>query len=212
MTPISKRRLIVGAIAAWGGIVIAGLLLVLDLDSRPSDVSSVQSDWPADTSLALSRERSTVLLFAHPHCPCTRATLRELEYVLSRSDEVAVRVLLCVPDDAPPDFATTDLRAQAEAIPGVIVSVHSASEEARRFGVETSGEVLLFDPSGRLRFRGGITGSRGHEGENAGRRALLDRLTSSEASFETAPVFGCSLFDDRAADEPSPSFSGMPFP
>ncbi len=45
--------------------------------------------------------------------------------------------------------------------------------EAKRFGAETSGQTLLYDERGTLAFSGGITGSRGHAGDNAGRASLL---------------------------------------
>ena len=44
--------------------------------------------------------------------------------------------------------------------------------EARRFGAETSGQTLLYDARGALAFSGGITGARGHAGDNAGRASL----------------------------------------
>jgi hypothetical protein len=69
--------------------------------------------------------------------------------------------------------------------------------EARRFGALTSGQVVVYDADGRLRFSGGITPARGHAGDNAGRSAIIALLEgASSASVET-PVFGCSLLDDR---------------
>jgi hypothetical protein len=64
----------------------------------------------------------------------------------------------------------------------------------------TSGQVLLYDASGRLRFRGGIRPSRGHEGDNTGRRALEALLLGDGAAppLSTA-VFGCPLFHPRDA-------------
>jgi hypothetical protein len=42
-------------------------------------------------------------------------------------------------------------------------------------------------------FKGGITSSRGHSGDNLGRDAVIDLVTSGVASASSAPVFGCSL-------------------
>ena len=41
---------------------------------------------------------------------------------------------------------------------------------------------------------GGITGSRGHEGENAGELALIDLLDKGQAAQRGASVYGCPLF------------------
>lgn len=202
----SKRRLLAGAIVAWGGIILAGVLLMADRDTRPAESSGVLRSWPSDTNLARSPDKSNVVLFAHPQCPCTRATLRELERVVARCGELAsVQVLLCLPDGAPSDFDQSELRQQAEAIPGVRVSSDAASAEARHFGAQTSGEVLAFGPDGRLRFQGGITGARGHEGDNAGRDALIAALREDSAALRTSPVFGCSLFEDEGAER-APAF------
>jgi hypothetical protein len=51
----------------------------------------------------------------------------------------------------------------------------------------------VFDRSGTLTFSGGITGSRGHAGENAGESAVLAALTHEPLERERTPVFGCSL-------------------
>jgi hypothetical protein len=42
-------------------------------------------------------------------------------------------------------------------------------------------------------FKGGITASRGHSGDNLGRDAVIDLVTSGVASASSTPVFGCSL-------------------
>jgi len=66
--------------------------------------------------------------------------------------------------------------------------------EAKRFGAETSGQTLLYDERGTLAFSGGITGSRGHAGDNAGRASLLALINRSDADRRGSSVFGCPLF------------------
>jgi hypothetical protein len=70
---------------------------------------------------------------------------------------------------------------------------------SRRFGVLTSGHVLLYDRGGRLLFSGGITGARGHRGDNEGRRAVLARLLGEPVERSSAPAFGCPLFESQPA-------------
>ncbi len=71
----------------------------------------------------------------------------------------------------------------------------SDGAEARRFGVETSGQTLLYDAHGTLIFSGGITGSRGHAGENArSELALVALLTQGRPERRASGVFGCPLF------------------
>lgn len=66
--------------------------------------------------------------------------------------------------------------------------------EAKRFGAFTSGQALLYDAQGQLRFSGGITDSRGHEGDNAGREAIEAILAGKTATTTLTDVFGCGLF------------------
>ena len=66
--------------------------------------------------------------------------------------------------------------------------------EARRFGSSASGQVLLYNPQGKLLFSGGITASRGHSGDNDGRTAIVALLTQGQAAKDETPVFGCQLF------------------
>jgi hypothetical protein len=65
--------------------------------------------------------------------------------------------------------------------------------ETRRFGAATSGETLLYSPAGKLLFRGGITASRGHSGDNYGRDAIVALVNKPSRRFSNTPVFGCSL-------------------
>jgi hypothetical protein len=66
--------------------------------------------------------------------------------------------------------------------------------EAERFGTSTSGQTLLYSADGRLLFSGGITGSRGHAGDNEGRDGLVALLTRAGSGRTRASVFGCPLF------------------
>nr|UXE46195.1 hypothetical protein Hi04_10k_c5981_00014 [uncultured bacterium] len=92
------------------------------------------------------------------------------------------------------EWAKTDLWSSASAIPGVRTLIDDGSE-ARRFGAETSGETLLYGGSGRLLFAGGITGARGHYGDNAGVSAVSDLIDRPDPRLAgTSAVYGCPLF------------------
>jgi hypothetical protein len=65
--------------------------------------------------------------------------------------------------------------------------------EAKRFGAATSGQVMLYTASGDLAFRGGITGLRGHPGDNVGRQRLWAALEGRPPDRCDSLVFGCAL-------------------
>jgi hypothetical protein len=81
------------------------------------------------------------------------------------------------------------------AISNVDLRVDDGGAIARSFGALTSGEVLLYDARGALRFAGGITAARGHEGDSEGRDALEASIRGATGQARAA-VFGCSLFGE----------------
>ena len=176
-----------------------GQRVVLDYEKSPGPAAAAAAaapGWPAASRVARRPGMFTLVLFAHPHCPCTRASLAELERILARRPgRAATTVLFVRPEGVEAGWERTDSWRSAGAIPGVAVAVDPGGVEARRFGARTSGEVALFDPDGRLAFRGGITGARGHPGENAGADAVLARLAGAAPEATEAPAFGCPLFD-----------------
>lgn len=89
-----------------------------------------------------------------------------------------------------------DLWAMAEDIPGVSLIRDTDGALIRQFGAFTSGQTLLYAPSGQLLFKGGITAARGHEGDNAGKEALLAILNSQKNALDESFVFGCSILGD----------------
>jgi hypothetical protein len=180
------------------------LLAVAAWDNRPGAWNVTQPVWPASSALARATSAYTLLLFAHPLCPCTLASLAELERILARrQDRISARVVFSTLDDDAPGTRESDGWKKAATIPGVRVDYDARCVEARRFGARTSGAVLLFDPSGRLVFRGGITAARGHQGDNTGEEAVL-ALVDHRAAAANLPVFGCSLFDPDPADDARP--------
>jgi hypothetical protein len=180
---------------AWLAMVSWGLSIVWAYDNRPGADANPPRSWPAASALPRVTDRSTIVFLAHPQCACTRASLDELAQILARAPQAAkTYVLLLKPAGFENGWERTDLWRRAEALPNVTVLRDDGGVEARRFGVVTSGETLLYDRRGRLVYSGGVTGSRGHAGDNAGEAAVLALLTRGAADRSGASVFGCPLF------------------
>jgi hypothetical protein len=125
--------------------------------------------FPRKSAVRLVADKLTLVLFAHPHCPCTRASLHELDDLLAETqNRVSVTVVFTIPEGVPADWEQGDLWNSATSIPGLRVIRDQGGKEAHQFDVVGSGHVLLYAPSGKLLFSGGITASRGHEGDNVG--------------------------------------------
>jgi hypothetical protein len=192
---LTRRRrweLLIGG--AWLLIILGAMGMFTRYTDQPGEPASAPAVWPKETSIRRVPGQSTLVLLAHPMCPCTRATLADLARLLVRvPGKVTAHVLFIRPVGAAADWETSDLWNRARAIPGVEVSADQGAVEAARFGGATSGEVLLYGPDGRLEFSGGITGSRGHEGDNPGQDRIFALLTTGRAELASAPVFGCPL-------------------
>lgn len=193
--PERTVRLWAGFCAIWLLLVGAGFVFVLNYQTTAGVAGRAPQQWPAQARVALDPREDTLVMFAHPRCPCTRASLEELNRLMAHAQgKLTVHVLFFRPSEFPEDWAHTDSWRSAAAIPGVKVQEDLDGAQARLFGAETSGYVLLYDTAGKLLFNGGITGSRGHAGDNAGEQSVLALATGGAAGLtNTTPVFGCSL-------------------
>ena len=177
-------------------IVGGGFFWLLDYENAPGAIGQLSSSWPVESSQQLDKELLTLLLFAHPRCPCTRASLRELELLMAHClGKVHATVLFYVPQNAGEEWEQSDLWKIASRIPGISVRSDIDNFEANLFGAETSGFTVLYETNGKLLFNGGITGSRGHEGDNLGRSSLYSLIMHGHSRDSKSFVFGCSLRD-----------------
>jgi len=191
----------------WLLAAAAGLAAVASYERIPGRAGQTPAQWPADAGISLDATRPTLLMFAHPKCPCTRASMGELNRLLAQCDgEVATQVLFFAPDNGSSEWLRGDLWQSAKAIPGVKVEIDLAGRLAQRFGAETSGFVVLYDVHGKLLFRGGITRERAHAGDNRGVDAIVSLIAARIPSTESTSVFGCELRDSNSvpADRNAP--------
>jgi hypothetical protein len=89
----------------------------------------------------------------------------------------------------------TDPFARASSIPGVRAVADADGRLLHLFPASTSGQVFLYDEEGRLRFSGGITVARGHEGDSAGAAAIVSFVNHGHLGRATTRVFGCPIFN-----------------
>lgn len=195
MTGAFLTRLFVYSL--WLFAIGTGIVIILDYENTSGSTGNALRQWVSGTPIPLDPDRDTLIMFAHPRCPCTRASLGELNRLLAQSNgRIAAHVLFFRPPNYPADWPHTELWKSAAAIPGVTVQEDIDDALARKFGAETSGYVLLYNPHGQLLFRGGITGSRGHAGDNPGESAVISLALGKPASVTQTPVYGCSLLTE----------------
>jgi hypothetical protein len=194
-----EQRLFVLSIA-WLIVVSLGLMKLWAYSNTPGPAATGGITWPNETSIPRDPEHSTLVVFAHPQCPCSDASIEELARLMAHvQGRVTVRVVFYRPAHAEAGWERTSLWNRAEAIPGVTVSADDDGRQAALFGAMVSGQTMLYDASGTLAFEGGLTYARGHAGDNAGSTAIASLLLKGQALTHHSPVFGCFLRESPAA-------------
>jgi hypothetical protein len=183
-------------ILVWLAMIAVGIVTLERHAASPGAAADALATWPTASSLERSPASATLVAVLHPACPCSRSTVAELDRIMARaSGRPRVYVLFVLPDASLRSVWPSDTAALAAAIPGVELRVDPGGKEATLFDAKTSGQVFLYDASGALRFDGGITPARGHEGDSAGKAAVLAVLAGGGPERTSTPVFGCELLD-----------------
>lgn len=219
MQPKSPFRAIL--VTTWAVLTFVCFLVVMpSIGKDPSVSESLASEWPASTKLTKVTNVGHLIVFVHPYCPCTTATLRNLEDALDSTNHTVSIVQL----------RTARLESLHVPVPSIArivdkngwsLVLDNEGVEASTFGATTSGECMLFTPSGALLFAGGITASRGHQGDNQGLatlKGLMQQISpkmggdaspneavyaSKNSKWANFPTFGCPLFGETGCGRES---------
>lgn len=191
MTPRARSLMVISASLVWSLVVVVLLARVALRHERPGDPGSTPGTWPAATTLRRASRGATLVMLAHPRCPCTPASLEELARVVELSPApVRTYVLVVRPRGAPQGFEEGPVWERCREL-GLVRTRDPGGVEAAAFGARTSGHVTAWDPAGRLLYAGGITAAKGCPGDNPGRRALLAALAGLRP--EPGAIYGCPL-------------------
>lgn len=183
---------------AWGSLVACSFAYLNNYNQTPGEIGSIS----AEASLPLRRppaEKQWLLSMGiHPQCPCTRASLAELERLMVHLDRlVHTRVYVFKPSETDSSWLETPLMKKLYGVAGVEILLDQDGQIANQLGILTSGGVMLFDREGQLKFRGGLTSSRGHEGDSLGTQAIRELVYGRNPLQHHAPVYGCKIIAKR---------------
>jgi hypothetical protein len=187
----------------WAAAVGAGWCALLRYDYATSDLApgSQLTSWPEDSQLPRRAGNPSIIVFLHPKCPCSPATLTELERVFTLATvegrQTQVLIVPVTPPNADASWTDTDVVRRAAELADAEVWFDRGGLEAARFGAHDSGTILYFDAAGRRRFSGGITIARGQEGISASGAALAKIMSQQLDAAPASPAFGCRLFQPR---------------
>src|ERR1051326_5488564 len=68
-----------------GGAVVCGLHALMVYKGTPGAMGKTPQKWPQNDLVALSADKPQLMMFAHPMCPCTKASLAELEVLAAKA-------------------------------------------------------------------------------------------------------------------------------
>lgn len=194
--PLFLRRLVVQRfiLFIWGVVVIFGFSILLKYSNTPGESAISTIAWPKTSLLTKDANRSSLAIFVHPQCPCSKATIGELERLVPHIyNQTNINVVFYKPQSKTESWVKGSLWQKAASIPHVNMIIDNEGSEAIKFGAKTSGQTFLFSQDEKLVFSGGITPSRGHMGDSLGRAAILSFVLDGNTKISSAPVFGCSL-------------------
>lgn len=178
----------------WLSFALGGFLLLGHYDSAPGTAEVAPSKFPTLSGIEIASDGPTLIMFLHPYCPCSRASVSELESILALTANFPKTYILFIePKGAKPGWSQSDLFVQASKVSGVIVKTDREGKIASLFGAKTSGHCLLYSASEDLLFSGGITESRGHAGDNPAKDALIKQIRQPDSALRKTLVFGCAL-------------------
>ena len=189
--------------AIWFGAVGAGLQVMASYENTPGREGKLKLVLNPSSGRSKSPQQDTLMMFFHPQCPCSRASVAELSRIMAQCQgRLHTDIYIFQPDSLPASWARSGLWQTAAAIPGVCVFPDINGDKARGLGGLTSGEALLYSEDGRLLFHGGITEGRGHEGDNDGHDAIVSLVWNGRATKLATPVFGCPILTEQATAAP----------
>jgi len=146
-----SRSILLLTVTAWA--VAFGSAKMLNYEFTPGAAGTPSRSWPAGSRMRPEGHGAHLVMFAHPRCPCTRASIAELAEVMAHArGSATASVLFYRPRQFQAGWERTDLWRSAAALPDVTVLAHPDGHEAQRFGAVTSGRGAT-----RATMRGAVT-------------------------------------------------------
>lgn len=170
-----RFRILLASLTLLG--LSSGYLSWMLYESSPGRAARPPARYPESNPLP------RLLLFLHPRCPCSRATLAELARL--RPAKIHLEIVL---SQQPPSEMMESLQS---SFPEAEVMADAQGYRRELYRAWTSGQLIGYDREGRLGFCGGITASRGQSGACLGQAHLQAWLRGQPP--QAASVFGCPL-------------------
>ena len=190
---LRSRFFVLTAIAIWLVATAYAYSLMMRFDTRPGVAGNPLLRWPATAAVQLAKRQRTLLIFLHPKCSCSRASISQLQNLRKRfPDAFHTELVLWQPPGRSPAWNQL-YRTDSEDLSGTETIADPGGRVAALFDAHTSGYVLLYGAAGNLEYAGGLTPARGVNNEGPGILALERIMSGSTVGVAHQPVFGCGF-------------------
>ena len=95
---MSRRAVVVSGVCIWMVGVCLGMGRLWSYDQTAGAPGRPPETWPQESQITLDPSKFTLVLLAHPKCPCTRATVEELSRLMTNCQgRINAYVLFAIP-------------------------------------------------------------------------------------------------------------------
>ena len=195
--------IIAAAISIWCIWVAWGTDSMLRFDFESKTKSNPPAKFPAVNMPAQNAKLPGIYLILHPRCPCSGVSLEAFSRILERVDgKVNATIVFVKPNaDLKDEWVQSKLWKTAQGLKNVKLVVDDQGAIAKAFDAQISGQVLLYDENGRLRYSGGLNEARGQQASGIAEERVVSLIASKVRTDHTntagLPALGCPLHDSE---------------
>jgi hypothetical protein len=125
----SRSSILLSLLAGLWVIAVAyGIDVIRTYESTPGAFGLAPQRWPDGSRLVPDADHATLVMLVHPQCSCTRASLAELQHIMSQAQgRLSAWVLFIEPTGMDDGWERSWTLTQAERILNILVNAVAAA-------------------------------------------------------------------------------------
>ncbi|HEY9787355.1 MAG TPA: hypothetical protein V6D17_18340 [Candidatus Obscuribacterales bacterium] len=178
----------------WIAAIFWGHIYLFQYEAMPSFAGTIRRVWPSDSQLSLVGGSPNMVMFVHPDCPAATASVTQLQQLMERSrSKICANVVVELGEASESAWMRSSLHKALVSAKSLKFIQDFEGHECALFGPTHSGQLLIYDGRGVLRFSGGIIqqGGKHHFNRNAERARYV--LTTAHPEYVETSNFGTLL-------------------
>lgn len=193
---VARKKIIISVIISiWVGSIIWSTKAMLIFQFTPGKMGKVFNDFPQKSKLVLDQTLPTLILFLHPKCTCSKASVEEIKIIKSSIKKEFKLIAVVQTASLKLTDELEKLKEELSTLPHSTIVNDSYSFETNLFSVKTSGQIYIYSSFGELIYTGGSTSSRGTSSPSELRRTIASILETNKKPHQliTKSIYGCEM-------------------